>query len=827
MGLQGHTLIEEQFSASHAVDKALRPDRILSCHAFSSTTSGTSFHTAGPSPPTSPALQQASPIVLGQAPPSERSSDQSDPQDTNLNHFHQFATIGQTAPVGHFTKVRGLSDCCRGDGKIELHRQGGSEDVAVIKRILTTRVHANKDKEVNERLVHRHRCERDAEDPLNELGVYSLLARQRDVPQYLLRMLAVFESGPDVWLVLEHADGGDLFNVVEAMNGRGKGQDTLKQFQVWMWQLLQAVAYLHRHGVGHRDISVENVLLRSGSVRLMDFGQSVQTHSPGGEPFRYFCPVGKPYYRGPECHVPAKDAVEVVAPQGSRPGEVVFTGTAVGNYLCQVHLPKDLVPGQSCQAEPWGYTVAPVDVFACGVCLFVMTTGAPPWRQAMLCDPHFAWVHSQGIVELLKAWNKSLPPAAEDLLVSMLRSDPTRRPSVDTCLAHSWFEPLRCMPVPTHPNEVAEAAGSAELAWADTIALTGMAGDFYGVPDACRSAASVDPYTAVGASMCGDFYSAEADFGQIGALEASTPCSVSVGTSAALPPTLDLKGQSKAPREVIVPPRLERFSDNDLPRSVPLDSHFRLEPTTLHVTGSTPADVANHILAFLSVAAGASVLKVDRAKLSIKAEEDGEAGACSFKVRVWCEGGGRYAVEFQRRGGDSTALHRVYRQAVQYLAHLVQALACDGGDEAESSEVLHTATRSPCASSSQAKPAPQAKLRATPKPQTKSEAKVEAKREATPQDVELSSLRLWAEPGVRGLLTRSRRTRSEASSGASSPVQPGHRRAPASAPASTHASPQASPLERRALTPPTEPPKAVAAPAPRFRKHRASTGSAA
>ena len=35
-------------------------------------------------------------------------------------------------------------------------------------------------------------------------------------------------------------------------------------------------------GISHRDISLENVLLSGGDVRLMDFGQAVQTHLETG-----------------------------------------------------------------------------------------------------------------------------------------------------------------------------------------------------------------------------------------------------------------------------------------------------------------------------------------------------------------------------------------------------------------------------------------------------------------------------------------------------------------------------------------------------------------
>lgn len=51
--------------------------------------------------------------------------------------------------------------------------------------------------------------------------------------------------------------------------------------------------YLHAHDIGHRDISLENVLLKNGVTRLMDFGMAAQTRRRCGTRLRYFRAVGK------------------------------------------------------------------------------------------------------------------------------------------------------------------------------------------------------------------------------------------------------------------------------------------------------------------------------------------------------------------------------------------------------------------------------------------------------------------------------------------------------------------------------------------------------
>ncbi|CAE7752992.1 CPK1, partial [Symbiodinium pilosum] len=96
-----------------------------------------------------------------------------------------------------------------------------------------------------------------------------------------LRMLGAFRDDnpggsqqPTTLLVTEFVSDGELFNQVST--GRmGSGEPVVRSV---MWQLLHGVNYLHKHQIGHRDISLENVLISFNRdefhVRLMDFGQA-------------------------------------------------------------------------------------------------------------------------------------------------------------------------------------------------------------------------------------------------------------------------------------------------------------------------------------------------------------------------------------------------------------------------------------------------------------------------------------------------------------------------------------------------------------------------
>eukprot|EP00421_Protoceratium_reticulatum_P044023 CAMPEP_0168430532 /NCGR_PEP_ID=MMETSP0228-20121227/37927_1 /TAXON_ID=133427 /ORGANISM="Protoceratium reticulatum, Strain CCCM 535 (=CCMP 1889)" /LENGTH=341 /DNA_ID=CAMNT_0008444637 /DNA_START=86 /DNA_END=1107 /DNA_ORIENTATION=+ len=233
----------------------------------------------------------------------------SDPLVTDLGHFR--ASLAFPAlPCGAFTSVRRLAPGINGDVfRFSWQRQGHAESVAV-KKLRRERLEQVRGTETDERAVHMETWRRAplSEDALTEIGVLTHLAQQPDLPCYLLRMLGVFEEDQFVWLVTEFADGGELFDVAAS------GPVAEAKARQYTWQLLQAVAYLHRHKIGHRDISLENALLQGGVVKLMDFGMAVRSHSASGVTLRYFRAMGKETYRAPEVYVPATPRARVVAP---------------------------------------------------------------------------------------------------------------------------------------------------------------------------------------------------------------------------------------------------------------------------------------------------------------------------------------------------------------------------------------------------------------------------------------------------------------------------------------------------------------------------------
>ena len=135
-------------------------------------------------------------------------------------------------------------------------------------------------------------------------------------------------------LVMELGDGKDLFEQVLA-----RGRVAEPEAARWFRQVLQGVSFVHSMGICHRDLKLENVLLHSdGTVKLADFGMS-------------------------------KDFSQ----------SIVDTRTHIGTLA---YLAPELFEGE--EGGAGGYSPEPVDVWALGVMLYVMTVGDYPFGTDMV-----------------------------------------------------------------------------------------------------------------------------------------------------------------------------------------------------------------------------------------------------------------------------------------------------------------------------------------------------------------------------------------------------------------------------------------------------------
>jgi serine/threonine protein kinase len=103
-----------------------------------------------------------------------------------------------------------------------------------------------------------------------------------------------FSDAKNVYLILEHASGGELFKYVHQQGGRVSES----QCKTYMKDIASAVDFMHMRNVIHRDIKLENILIgENGKLRLADFGWAVHALPPNDTRFTM---CGTPEYLAPE-----------------------------------------------------------------------------------------------------------------------------------------------------------------------------------------------------------------------------------------------------------------------------------------------------------------------------------------------------------------------------------------------------------------------------------------------------------------------------------------------------------------------------------------------
>jgi len=90
----------------------------------------------------------------------------------------------------------------------------------------------------------------------------------------ICRLYGFFWDDKKIYLILEFATGGEVYQ--ELLNSHNKRFDEPRAAE-YLYQIVQALIYLHSKNVIHRDIKPENLLNCMGIIKLSDFGWSAHT----------------------------------------------------------------------------------------------------------------------------------------------------------------------------------------------------------------------------------------------------------------------------------------------------------------------------------------------------------------------------------------------------------------------------------------------------------------------------------------------------------------------------------------------------------------------
>jgi len=199
------------------------------------------------------------------------------------------------------------------------------------------------------------------------------------------------------YLVFDLVTGGELFEDIVAREFYSEA-DASHCIQ----QILESVNHCHSNGVVHRDLKPENLILsekpkpqpenlllasktKGAAVKLADFGLAIEVQ---GDQQAWFGFAGTPGYLSPEV----------------------------------------------LKKEPYG---KPVDIWACGVILYILLVGYPPfWDE----DQHrlYAQIKAGAYDYPSPEWD-TVTPEAKNLINQMLTVNPAKRIRAEEALRHPWI----------------------------------------------------------------------------------------------------------------------------------------------------------------------------------------------------------------------------------------------------------------------------------------------------------------------------------------------------------------------------------------------------
>ncbi|KAL3775698.1 hypothetical protein ACHAW5_007586 [Stephanodiscus triporus] len=129
------------------------------------------------------------------------------------------------------------------------------------------------------------------------------LLREMD-HQSIIRLVDVFEDDDYIHIVTDLCTGGELFDKIVRKTQESNDQSCFAEEEAAMviYQMLDALSYMHERDIVHRDIKPENILFETADddspVKIIDFGLSRKHIANVEQPMSSF--VGTPYYIAPE-----------------------------------------------------------------------------------------------------------------------------------------------------------------------------------------------------------------------------------------------------------------------------------------------------------------------------------------------------------------------------------------------------------------------------------------------------------------------------------------------------------------------------------------------
>lgn len=207
----------------------------------------------------------------------------------------------------------------------------------------------------------------------------NILTQDLDHP-FLVKLKCTFQSESKLYIVMQYVNGGELFYHLQH---EYRFNETRSKF--YAAEIVCAFEYLHMKGIVYRDLKPENILLdKNGHVVLVDFGLAKELYQT--------CPT--------------------------------FTFCGTPEYLA-----PEIVLNQQ-------YGIG-VDWWCLGAVIYEMLVGLPPFYSKNRNEIFEKILNSEAQFPV-----GCMSSRAKDLIIRLLRRDPSKRLDVSQIKSHSFFEDI-------------------------------------------------------------------------------------------------------------------------------------------------------------------------------------------------------------------------------------------------------------------------------------------------------------------------------------------------------------------------------------------------
>lgn len=268
----------------------------------------------------------------------------------------------------------------------------------------------------------------DAKHVLREIRLMRYLGTHPNI--ITLEDLWIKEQHDELYIVMELLDS-DLHRIIQSSQPLSDAH-----FRFFMWQLLKGVKFMHDHQIIHRDLKPGNLLVtRNCELRITDFGlarmkpeaQDIHGEEAEEEPMTEH--VVTRWYRPPEL---------MLCPDGLYGFDVDIWSS--GCIFAEMLGRKPLFPGKN---------------FVHQLTLIFDVIGAPDAEDVAHIRNSQARKFLDSVADRLRVPFAELFPGATapavDLLERFLVFHPANRMTIDECLDHPYFDPLRTGETPSEP----------------------------------------------------------------------------------------------------------------------------------------------------------------------------------------------------------------------------------------------------------------------------------------------------------------------------------------------------------------------------------------